>query len=223
MNFNNIRNLLKQKKTKIVGTISSVEGLEKFSKRKKLPCDIVEIRLDKIGTSIDWVGYGKKFQEKLPVILTIRLKEEGGEWEGTDKDRLKFFETAGGIINIIDIELSSNITNKLCKINFIFLCSYHNFKMTPSFNTLLRIFSEAQEKGADIIKIATMINKPADIKILSKFLESVKNKMPVCVIGMGEKGRESRTLLAKQGSAFTYAYLDKPVAPGQIACTTPLT
>jgi 3-dehydroquinate dehydratase-1 len=214
-----IKKLLKQKKTKIVGTISTFKGLRFFSQKKVLPCDLIEVRLDKIGAHKGYIDFCRQFKEKdVPVILTIRPKKEGGNWEGEENERMKIFQTASDTVSIIDIELSSKIINKIGQIKSLILVSYHNFKITPSVNNLSEIFFQAKNKGADVVKIATIINKSSDIQILLKFLTSLKDEGPICVIGMGNKGKITRTLFSQYGSVFTYGYLDKPVAPGQMSC-----
>jgi hypothetical protein len=40
---------------------------------------------------------------------------------------------------------------------------------------------------------------------------------PLCIIGMGPLGTETRVAFSLVGSCLTYGYLDKPSAPGQMS------
>src|SRR2546423_13001419 len=76
----------------VVGTVTSLPAdANRFA--TEAPCDIVELRLDKMRTGSDWVACGRAIQAaRIPVILTIRSKVEGGSWSGSESERRKLFE-----------------------------------------------------------------------------------------------------------------------------------
>ena len=210
---------------RVVGTISSGNVFKNLDTQESLPCDIVEVRLDALNPSGDWWLEKCSLLESLgyPIILTIRAKNEGGNWQGSDEERVSIFLRALPYISVVDIELSNGVSSKLrthvAEHNVKLLISYHNFSCTPPLNELLEKIDGARLKGADIVKIATMINSPQDIAILSTLTSSVSQESPICVIGMGSNGVSTRITLTTLGSVLTYGYLDMPSAPGQLPCS----
>ena len=74
---------------RVVGTLTSSIPARLTMRAAKRPCNIVEIRLDKMPRQKDWLNRAKKIEASgLPVILTIRISAEGGGWKGRDEDRL---------------------------------------------------------------------------------------------------------------------------------------
>ena len=68
----------------VVGVLSSLDG------NVPLAGDIVEVRLDKTGRPPDWLDRCQAIEARgQPVLLTIRLRSEGGEWPEDDRGRLK--------------------------------------------------------------------------------------------------------------------------------------
>ena len=61
-----------------------------------------------------------------------------------------------------------------------------------------------------------MAKREEDVEILRQLLKG-RWKVPLCVMGMGEFGAQTRVSLAVAGSCLVYGYLDKPMAPGQMA------
>ena len=198
----------------VVGVLSSLDG------DFPLAGDVVEVRLDKTSQPPDWLERCKAIEARgKPVLLTIRLRSEGGEWPEDDERRLNLYEEGLAALAAVDVELASAICAVVAKqaekLGKICLVSHHDFEKTPSLADLESIVERAQENGA-IAKIATMIRSEADMEILCALLGK-KGKRPLCVIGMGEAWKQTRVSFPKLGSCLTYGYLDKPAAPGQIS------
>ena len=70
-------------------------------------------------------------------------------------------------------------------------------------------------QGADIIKIAVMARSTADVTRLLRFTEDCK--VPLVTIAMGPLGSVSRVIAPLFGSLFTYGFIHRPVAPGQLS------
>jgi 3-dehydroquinate dehydratase type I len=121
----------------------------------------------------------------------------------------------------VDIELESEYGYKmnLCcaakENNCQIIISYHNFEKTPSLSELQQIVKTGFSYGADIVKIATMVNEPKDNAALMGLYESGQR---LIVFGMGEKGKISRIVAPLLGAEFTFAAVDEAgkTAPGQI-------
>jgi 3-dehydroquinate dehydratase-1 len=204
---------------RVVGTISSAPGLRGFQRGAEAPCDLVEVRLDLIGPAVDdWLAKSKAIEAQgRPVIFTLRLAAEGGAWRRPDEERAGYFTMALENLAAIDVELQSRLLPKLARLakdyRKVLIVSVHDFVKTPSRTALEDVIMEASRQ-ASIVKIATMINKPADINTLGGLLEQDWG-VPLCVLGMGSAALKTRTSFPKQGSCLTYGYLDEPVAPGQ--------
>jgi 3-dehydroquinate dehydratase-1 len=198
---------------RVVGTLSSLEGAFQGGR-----CDIVEVRLDKTSRPADWLQRCQAIEQSgVPVLLTLRLRMEGGEWEADDDQRLALYQQGLAVLSAVDVELRSNFSEAVAKeaarLGKICIVSYHDFKGTPPLAELESVMEQAQRLGT-VAKISTLIRDHADLNILQSLLER-RGKNPLCVIGMGEKWRQTRVTFPTLGSCLTYGYLDHPTAPGQ--------
>src|SRR3989442_1748603 len=92
---------------RVIGTISQPATLQTFRELADVPCDIVEVRLDLIGPDLTgWLDHCEAIEARgFPVLLTIRLKTEGGHWTRPDAERLELFDLAVLRLSALDIEL----------------------------------------------------------------------------------------------------------------------
>jgi 3-dehydroquinate dehydratase-1 len=95
------------------------------------------------------------------------------------------------------------------------IISYHNFQKTPTEEELHRIVDTCANQGADVIKVACMVNTPADN---ARLLGLYNRKEKMIAIGMGPEGTISRIVAPLLGAAFTFAAPDEgeATAPGQL-------
>jgi 3-dehydroquinate dehydratase I len=198
----------------VAGVLSSLDG------DLPLAGDVVEVRLDKTGRPANWLERCRAIEARgKPVLLTVRLRREGGEWPEDDEARLKIYVEGLTALSAVDVELGSVIRGRVTKqaeqLGKICLVSHHDFEKTPSLAELESIVERAQQNGA-IAKVATMIRSDADVEILCALLGR-KWRRPLCVIGMGEAWKQTRILFPKLGSCLAYGYIDKPTAPGQVS------
>lgn len=199
----------------VVGTFSSLPSPD-----KAIVSDVAEFRLDKMHDASQWLERAGAIEAAgVPVIATVRLRAEGGDWAGSDRDRLPIYEQAIKNISAVDVELKSELALPISelaqKANKTLILSFHDFTQTPALPDLEKIIFEAENR-ASIVKIATMINSSADRAILEKLLAQ-DWEIPLCVIGMGALGKDTRVSFATKGSCLTYGYLDQSAAPGQWA------
>jgi 3-dehydroquinate dehydratase-1 len=193
-------------------------------KNAKRDIDLIEVRVDKFkSVKKDYII--KKIKAiktvKIPIIATIRKKEEGGFKNIDKKARLELFRGIIPLVDAIDIELSAKniinlIINKAHKHKKKVIVSYHNFKNTPSDKKLTEIIKKAKHRKADIVKIAVLPKNKNDILRLLSITQKYKNKNLITIC-MGPTGIVSRVLFPFFGSLLSYAYLDKPSAPGQLS------
>lgn len=204
---------------RIVGTLCSLARPFPPA-RRKVCCDVVEVRLDMTGRLPGWLARCQAIQERgWPALLTLRLKSEGGAWDGPDAQRFPIFEEGLKELAGVDVEWRSKIVHPVAILakrkRKVCVISYHNFEKTPPAAKLEAIILEAQEL-ASIVKIATRLNAAGDEEILRSLLAR-KWKRPLCVIGMGPAWSHTRVLFPALGSCLAYGYLDKPAAPGQLS------
>jgi 3-dehydroquinate dehydratase-1 len=204
---------------RVVGTIITADYLLEWSAHPQpLPCDLVEFRLDGFPQFEDWLRIATQIEHQgKPVIVTLRLQKEGGLWTGGDLERWEFLEPAIRRLSGVDVELRSDLASAvsvLCRqLGKLGIFSFHDFTSTPPREELEAILSSAERLGA-VGKIAATAHSPADVEQLRALLRR-QWKVPVCVIGMGPLGRETRLQFPLEGSCFAYGYLDTPGAPGQ--------
>lgn len=196
------------------------EILRNIKKVEKFSPDFIEIRLDKIKI-FDF----KKIavSTNTPLIATNRAIKEGGFFSGNDRDRIKIlFEAAKEGFNYIDLELSTkNLAELVKRLHYLkskVIISFHDFKKTPSIDTINEIFSREVNKGADICKIVTTARKFEDNLKLLNFIYCNYKKARIVCFAMGESGKISRFISPILGAHFTFASIEEgeETAPGQL-------
>jgi len=183
--------------------------------------DLWEARVDLWG--IDNLARVRRqiglLRSTLPVIVTIRSRAEGGQATGTATQRAKFYESLLDLADAVDIEMNERAVvralKKQCEAQRkTLILSYHDFQRTPTGKTLLAKVRAAENLGADVVKIATMIQSNADVIRLAE-VQSGHPHQNLATMGMGRIATVSRLLLASLGSVLVYGAFEKAVAPGQ--------
>jgi 3-dehydroquinate dehydratase-1 len=206
---------------RVVGTVSQPATLTRLATSSERECDIVEVRLDLIGPKTPrWLEDAKAVEARgLPIIVTIRLAVEGGQWSQTDQSRLPFFETALREFTAADIELRSPLVEQVSRLAYqrrrALIVSHHDFVRTPRLDELKKLMMNAANYGS-VVKIATLTKTEEDVATLRALFHD-KCSAALCVLGMGPLGAQTRVEFPKLGSCLTYGYLDAPVAPGQVS------
>ena len=205
----------------VVGSVSQADTLARLAVGVERACDIVEVRLDLIGpAAAPWLEQAKAIEAQgFPVVVTIRLANEGGRWTQPDAARLPLFEAALEQLSAVDVELSSpslaEVSTAARRRQRALIVSHHDFIRTPSAHELRQILLKAAGSGT-VVKIATFTQTEEDVATL-RGLFAEKCSVSLCVLGMGPLGPQTRTEFPKLGSCLTYGYLDAPVAPGQVS------
>ena len=206
---------------RVVGTIITVGYLQRWSANPTpLPCDLVELRLDGFSDFADWIRIGNQIEARgKPVVVTLRLKNEGGKWEKGDRERWPLLESAIRNFSGVDVEVRSELApavSELChQLQKLCIFSFHDFQTTPPREELESLLATAERLGG-VGKIAAAAQTLEDVEVLRSLLRE-RRDFPICIIGMGAHGRETRLSFPLEGSCFTYGYLDTPGAPGQFS------
>lgn len=192
-------------------SLSHISQIEKINVLKP---DMVELRLDLIREDpmliMDRLDDGPK------VIATCRPGNI------SDVERLDLLKALMDTkIAYIDIEIDSDPA--YCKELIEYargkhtevIVSWHDFEKTVTSLELLEIMSDCYEMGADIAKIASMVNSVEDNARLLALYNVPGRKV---ILGMGDLGKITRVAALKLGAEFTFASLDegKETAPGQL-------
>lgn len=184
---------------------------------KKLGADVLELRVDLLDEdALQTLAELKKLG--LPVIITNRMKQEGGSWTGSEAERIRKLLSLLQLADAVDIELCAEKRDEVVKraksAEKTVIVSTHDFEKTPELAVMAGIIDESFEAGADIAKLAVMADSLEDVlRLLEVTLNSKGN---ICTIAMGDLGKHSRVIAPIYGSVMTYGYVDKPAAPGQL-------
>jgi 3-dehydroquinate dehydratase / shikimate dehydrogenase len=174
---------------------------------------LVELRLDCIVRKVE---LGRLIKNRpCPVVITIRRKQDGGLWKGTEQERILLLRQAiAAGVEYVDLE--DDIAMQIPRFGKTKrIISLHNFQETPE--DLPAIHMRLAALDADIVKIATMANQPHDnLRVLEMMRESECPTIGMC---MGDIGTPSRILGPKFGAPFTYAtfHHERALAPGQLS------
>ncbi len=163
-----------------------------------------------------------------PLIFTSRIDREGGMQKISQQSRLALIIRAmeSGLIDLVDVELCNErefieeVGAKAREYDVKLILSYHNFRETPSEESLAAKLKEAERLGADIAKIAVMPNDYGDVLTLLSATNKARNGLvaiPMVTISMGDAGRISRIAGGLFGSDITFGAGRDASAPGQLA------
>lgn len=208
-------------KTCITIAENSAEKIKQNLKDAVKKSDYVEIRFDflKINEIPKTLEIIKK--ELNNVVCTLRPKSEGGQFEGSEKERIAILKLIAEYNPILlDVEFNTikrdkELAKYLKSTKTKLLISWHDFKKTPKFLELKNMMNQ-MSKFSNNVKIVTTAKSTEDsTRILQ--LYSKKGKINLIAFAMGDSGRISRILCLYLGSPYTYVSLGKPVAPGQFS------
>lgn len=181
--------------------------------------DLVEFRLDYLRKPMDPERL-REFSDKC--IITIRQKDQGGVFEGTETDRLELLKKFSKINPLyLDIELNAarknpEIVKELVKNCKNVIISWHNFESTPPLEDLVEMYKEAVGMGG-IAKLITTAKLVQDNFTVMTLYREVNAKGDLVSFAMGETGTLTRVLCLYEGSPFSFvSFGGKPSAPSQI-------
>lgn len=187
-----------------------------------LGADYVEIRFDALRPDVLHEALEAAKDMKDRAIFTLRSSSEGGRFSSTEQDRLKWLLKLAELKPmLLDVELNTLKDNDalvdcLEKQRTRLLVSWHDYKKTPSKETIADILLEMRTYS-NYVKIVTTAEIFEDaLRMLEMYDETSPGLYPI-FFAMGEAGVISRILCTLVGNApFTYASLEKAIAPGQL-------
>jgi 3-dehydroquinate dehydratase I len=207
-------------RVRLVGVITSPAELD-FAIRMREPPDLFELRLDRLARGIDRLE-NKICRLSAPLIVTARHPMEAGANRLSPRQRHNLLARFLSRARYIDVELRSaalfrSLLRLARKQNVRRIISAHHLKTTPSLSRLRTQARAAKRYGADIFKVATRTDTPAQLTRLIDFATAKDVDVAVSGMGIGKLGTASRLLLACCGTALVYVSLGRSDIEGQIS------
>jgi 3-dehydroquinate dehydratase/shikimate dehydrogenase len=167
----------------------------------------IEFRIDLMEhMSLKAISQLKRLSH-LPVIFTLRKREHGGRYLGTEKNReKKFLELITLKPDYIDLEWDAPFSFERNTI-----VSYHNFQETPK--DLEAVLKKMRTKKGVIYKLATQAHSSLDSLRMLTLVQKEKDVAGMC---MGKEGEITRILAPIVESPLTYSYFGHQKIPGQV-------
>ncbi len=186
-------------------------------KQNRAYIDAAELRLDLLQEEEQQKASSFPSMTDVPVILTLRRKEDGGQCMLSEKERRQLLLSAlDGDFAYVDIEEDvkrNDVEQKAREKGVRIIRSFHDFSGIPD-DIYSRIY-RLSERG-DIAKAAVTPHTIQDLLTLFRIAEELKD-VPKIIIGMGDWGIPIRILYKKAGSLLTFACSGEAVAPGQVS------
>ncbi|MFD9337670.1 type I 3-dehydroquinate dehydratase [Streptomyces sp. NPDC060028] len=220
--MNTLRDLLDAEIPLVAVSFGDDDSERLAHEAKAAGVDVAELRIDRYSrTDTDHVLQQVRTFKSLPILATLRSTHEGGEWSGTEEERLDLFRAVAPEVQAVDIELSSrgilaDVISAAHENDTLAIVSYHNFAFTPGTEELETVIAEAKNAGADVVKVSTMVTSDSDVKRLASLLLKAGADTRLIVIAMGPIGAVSRVFFPALGSPITYSFIGSSSAPGQL-------
>ena len=198
------------------------KSIEKEAERAfQLGADYVEIRFDFLKLDLLPAALNAVTGIKDRTIYTLRPKSEGGMFAGSEENRLYWlYRLVEQEPMLVDVELDTLKKNDELA-DFLegkkspLLVSWHDFEKTPPSDFIADLLSEMRTYS-NYVKIVPTAQSVEDSLRLLELYETAIGLSPI-FFAMGDAGVISRLLCNIIGNApFTYASLEKIVAPGQL-------
>ncbi len=165
--------------------------------------------------------------DEMPLLVTFRTKQEGGEQEISVEDYEEFLGEvlSSGQADLVDVELFMGeelltaVAEKAHEQGVKVVASSHDFEKTPPMREMTERLRRMEKAGADLLKLAVMPEDPGDVLTLFAVTWQMKERkegQPVITMAMGGNGVVSRIAGEVFGSALTFGTVGKASAPGQV-------
>jgi 3-dehydroquinate dehydratase I len=186
-----------------------------------LGADYIEIRFDFLNPDLLPEALRAARGIKDRTVFTLRSRREGGVFASTEEDRLHWlYRLAEQDPMLLDVELDTLKKNDefadfVEKRRNPLLVSWHDFEKTPPSDSIADVLSEMRTYS-NYVKVVTTAHSIEDSLRVLELYETATGLSPI-FFAMGLAGVISRLLCTLIGNApFTYATLEKSIAPGQL-------
>jgi len=162
----------------------------------------------------------------IPLLFTNRRAAEGGEWVGSEADRLALIHAAiaSGSVALVDVELATAASARDALLaqaqaaGVGVIISAHDFHETPDDAALERLLVDLIAARGDAAKLAVTAQTPDDaLRLLRVTAQMAATApMPLITMAMGAAGSITRLAGPFFGSMLTFATVGPSSAPGQL-------
>ncbi len=212
----------------VVGTVSDPRSLT----REALdPCftaglAAVELRADLLLAAPDGALGREQLLEHVreladagrPVIVTARIKAQGGVFDGGEEERLDLLQDAVRAgARLVDAEWGTEVARRLADQRAPLILSAHHFDDMPPRPELDRLADAMSAVRPRAIKVVPTAARLADsVTMLEWVAGAPKDGPPRIGFAMGPAGVPSRILTLSRGGQLAYAGIGAAAAPGQL-------
>jgi len=182
------------------------------ARAEKQGADIIELRIDLYEGDVAKQVKKAKAASSLPVILTLRSAQEGGQFFGDAEAWMKTVQPLLRYADYVDVEQQFALhAPEIREAQKKIIASHHAGQMIPLY--ILFVLERELRAYGDIPKIIVTPKTNEDLLELMSFSQAA-NK-PVITGVMGPEFRHARALLPFFGSEFVYCHTGSPTAAGQ--------
>ena len=205
----------------VIGIVANNTAELDFALDNKLSC--VEIRADLLingGTSVDDVVelVRKTKTKELGCLFTLRHPEHGGEFFGTEEERVLINQAAlEAGASSIDLEWGTKALAAMAEKHAPIVISHHDFKAMPSVEELEELTTEMESLHPHAIKVVPTASTLVHSIQMLQWVRKGTSDIARIGFAMGQKGTCSRLLTIVFGAPITYASFGDAVAPGQLS------
>ncbi len=174
--------------------------------------DLIELRVDLYEGDLVQQVKDAKAATSLPVIVTLRSAQEGGQFFGNVDEWFRKVEPLIPFADYVDIEQPfAQASPAIREAGKKIIASHHTAQMVPLY--ILFVMERELRAYGDIPKIVVTPQKEEDVIELLTFTQAA-NK-PICTGVMGGQFRHARAMLPLVGSEFVYCHMGDTTAEGQ--------
>ena len=182
------------------------------AKAKKLGADAVELRVDLYEGDLLKIVKKARAACGLPVILTLRSAQEGGQFFGDADAWIEKIRPLIPYADYVDIEQHfARHAPEVREAQKTIIASHHAGQMVPLY--ILFVMERELRAYGDIPKLVITPQNESDIIDLLSFTQAAHK--PICTGVMGDAFRHARAILPLFGSEFVYCHTGTPTAGGQ--------
>ena len=193
------------------------------------PIHLVEIRLDYYNANLsrDLLLWVKNLIQSNEMKILFTYKNKNLSHDAYYSLIQQLIKTKPDYIDLdVDIIASTltNLAELALKNNVLIVYSYHNTKDTPSlpiisdmYEFFIQMLPKFISRKGNILKMIFTANKMTDNDTVLQFCARCGNLgIPLVSFCMGDLGKRSRIQCIRNGAAYTFVYIKKPTARGQI-------
>ena len=196
---------------------SNAEALEAARDAASLPAGVaLELRLDAMREAPALAALRAAFAGRT-LIATVRSRDEGGAFRGTDDEERDFLDGAlAAGFDFVDVEFRRDGGPRFAAIPLSKkISSLHDTEGVPA--DLSALVTRMLSSGARYVKLVATANDSSDVLRLLE-LQAANPGGRLAAFGMGEAGIATRVLSPYLGAALSFGALDplRTTAPGQV-------